>query len=164
HPHPVPRECGRSAEPAPSPTLPSRRSTIAPHPRRENWPPGQAGGWLHPALRAYHPCPDGLTTIPVVGARLDRTAAEELLRAMHEHTTEDTIQHITPLIHEDAQMRLLVSFGKLLEGREAVVDALAGGWAADTFRARILRFEWLDESTSLTFAHARYALESGGFA
>src|SRR5262249_22442902 len=83
---------------------------------------------------------------------------------MHEHTTEDAIQRITPLIHEDAQMRLLVSFGKLLEGRSAVVEALAGGWAAETFRARILRFEWLDDSTSLTFAHARYALESGGFA
>jgi hypothetical protein len=83
---------------------------------------------------------------------------------MHEHTTEDTTKRIAPLIHEDAQMRLLVSFGKLLEGREAVVEALANGWAADTFRARVLRFEWLDDSTSLTFAHARYALEGGGFA
>jgi hypothetical protein len=83
---------------------------------------------------------------------------------MHEHTTEDAIQQVSPLIHEDAQMRLLVSFGRLLEGRDAIVDALAGGWAADTFRARILRFEWLDDTTSLTFAHARYALAGGGFA
>ena len=74
------------------------------------------------------------------------------------------MHHVSSLIHENAQMRLLVSFGKLLEGREAVVEALANGWAADTFRARVLRFEWLDDSTSLTFAHARYALESGGFA
>lgn len=83
---------------------------------------------------------------------------------MHEHTTEDATQRIAPLIHEEAQMRLLVSFGKLLEGRDAVVEALAGGWAADTFRARVVRFEWLDDATSLTFANARYALEGGGFA
>ena len=83
---------------------------------------------------------------------------------MHEHTSEDAVQRIAPLIHEDAQMRLLVSFGKLLEGREAVMEALTGSWAADTFRARVLRFEWLDDFTSLTFAHARYALEGGGFA
>jgi hypothetical protein len=99
-----------------------------------------------------------------VGAGLDRASAEALLRAMHEHTSEDAVQRIAPLIHEDAQMRLLVSFGKLLEGREAVMEALTGSWAADTFRARVLRFEWLDDFTSLTFAHARYALEGGGFA
>jgi len=99
-----------------------------------------------------------------VGAGLDRASAEALLRAMHEHTSEDAVQRIAPLIHEDAQMRLLVSFGKLLDGREAVMEALTGSWAADTFRARVLRFEWLDDFTSLTFAHARYALEGGGFA
>jgi hypothetical protein len=83
---------------------------------------------------------------------------------MHEHTTDVAVRDVAALIHDDAQMRLLVSFGRLLEGREAVVGALARGWAADTFRARVLRFEWLDDFTALTFAHARYALEAGGFA
>jgi hypothetical protein len=83
---------------------------------------------------------------------------------MHEHTTEDAISVIAPLIHEEAEMRLLVSHGRLVHGRHAVVEALTQGWAADTFRAHVDRFEWLDDQTSLTFARARYALEGGGLA
>jgi hypothetical protein len=99
-----------------------------------------------------------------VRAGVDRASAEALLRAMHEHTTEDAVQRLAGMIHEDARMRLLVSFGKLLEGREAIVEALTGSWAAETYRARVVRFEWLDDSTALTYGHARYALEGGGFA
>lgn len=99
-----------------------------------------------------------------VRAGVDRASAEALLRAMHEHTTEDAVQRVAGMIHEEAQMRLLVSFGKLLVGREAIVEALTGSWAAETYRARVLRFEWLDDWTALTSAHARYALENGGFA
>jgi hypothetical protein len=83
---------------------------------------------------------------------------------MHEHTTEDAISAIASLIHEEAEMRLLVSHGRLVHGRDAVVEALTQGWAADTFRAHVDRFEWLDDQTSLTFARARYALEGGGLA
>ena len=61
-------------------------------------------------------------------------------------------------------MRLLVSFGQPLHGRAAIVDALEKGREAAIYRARVHRFEWLDEHTLLTFAFARYALEGGGFA
>ncbi len=101
---------------------------------------------------------------PPEGAGLDRRTAETLLRAMHEHTTDDWIGRVAQVIHPDAEMRLLVSHGRLLLGRDAVVEALTRGWEADTFRAQVERFEWLDEQTSLTFAQARYALEGGGLA
>jgi hypothetical protein len=81
---------------------------------------------------------------------------------MHEHTTEDGVGDLSALIHEDAEMRLLVSHGQLIKGRDAVLEALARGWEAETFHARVERFEWLDGATSLTLARARYALEGGG--
>jgi hypothetical protein len=61
-------------------------------------------------------------------------------------------------------MRLLVSYNRLVKGREAVVEALEHGRRAAIFRAQVERFEWLDEQTSLTFARGRYALEQGGYA
>lgn len=97
--------------------------------------------------------------------QIDREAAEGMLRAMHEHLkAADPIEVIAATIHPRATMRLLVSFGRQLRGRAAVVDALESGRQAAIFRARVLRFEWLDERTSLTTGHARYALEQGGHA
>jgi hypothetical protein len=87
-----------------------------------------------------------------------------VLRALHEHSTDEPIELIEPLIHPDAEMRLLVSHGELLRGRQEIVKALEYGRAAETFRALVRRFEWLDDSTSLTSAHARYALAGGGMA
>ena len=83
---------------------------------------------------------------------------------MHEHEGSASVEEIAPFIHPECKMRLLVSFGKLLRGREAVLAALGGGRQAAIFRGRVERFEWLDETTVLSFARARYALESGGFA
>lgn len=82
---------------------------------------------------------------------------------MHEHEGSGSAETVAPLIHPECSMRLFVSFGKLLRGRDAVIAALEGGRQAAIFRARVDRFEWLDENTVLSFARARYALESGGF-
>jgi hypothetical protein len=90
--------------------------------------------------------------------------AEVMIRALHEHSTGEPTDEIATFIHEDAEMRLLVSFGKPLYGRAAVLNALERGREAEFYRARVHRFEWLDERTLLTFALARYALEGGGFA
>jgi hypothetical protein len=95
---------------------------------------------------------------------VDKAAAEAMLRAMHEHQGGLPIADLAALIHPKAIMRLLVSFNRLLKGREAVVDALESGRQATIFRATVERFEWLDDHTTLTFARARYALENGGFA
>jgi hypothetical protein len=99
------------------------------------------------------------------GNPVDRSAAEAMLRTMHEHEqSKDSIGAIAQLIHPDAEMNLLVSFGKPLRGRVAVVQALEKGRQAAIYMARVSRFEWLDEQTALSFADARYALEQGGFA
>jgi ketosteroid isomerase-like protein len=95
---------------------------------------------------------------------VDRETAEAMLRAMHEHAGGSPTGEIADFIHPDAEMRLLVSFNRLLRGRDAVVEALEHGRPAAIFRAHVERFEWLDEQTSLAFARARYALEQGGYA
>jgi hypothetical protein len=83
---------------------------------------------------------------------------------MHEHSTDEPVEAIAELIHPDAEMRLLVSHGMLLRGRDQVVKTLEHGRAAETFRAHVRDFEWLDDSTALTRARARYALPTGGMA
>jgi hypothetical protein len=99
-----------------------------------------------------------------VGPAPSRRAEERVLRAMHEHANDVPITAIAALIHEHAEMRLLVSHGELLRGRAQISEALATGWEASAFSARVERFEWLDEQTTLTFAHARYARKDGGLA
>jgi len=94
----------------------------------------------------------------------DRVALEAKARAMHEHRIGAPIGAIAASIHPQAKMRLFVSFGRLLRGRDAVLDALESGRQAAIFRAHVERFEWLDENTALSFARARYALEQGGYA
>jgi hypothetical protein len=96
---------------------------------------------------------------------IDQGAAEAMLRRMHEHLkADDTTDAVAATIHPDAEMSLLVSLGKPLRGRNEVVAALETGRRAAIYRAEVLRFEWLDDHTSLTFANARYALEQGGHA
>ena len=100
--------------------------------------------------------------LSVRGVANDRQMAEVALRTLHEHTSGEGSDEIAGLIHEDAEMRLLVSHGGLLKGRDAILEALASGWEAETFVALVENFEWLDETTSLTSAYARYAREGGG--
>jgi hypothetical protein len=90
--------------------------------------------------------------------------AEAVLRAVHEHSVDEPIERIASLIHPEAEMRLLVSYGQVVRGRPEITRALQHGRAAETFRAKVEQFQWLDESTSLTSAQARYPLASGGFA
>ena len=90
--------------------------------------------------------------------------AEMMLRGLHEHSTDESMDEVATFIHPKAEMRLLVSFGKPLRGRPAIVAALEKGREAAFYRARVNHFEWLDDHTLLTFAFARYALEGGGFA
>jgi hypothetical protein len=99
------------------------------------------------------------------GSGPDRVAAEAMVRQLLEHVTdvlgEESTAGTREVIHPYAEMRLLVSFRKLLRGRTAIVDALEQGRAAVLFRARICEFAWLDDITVLSFGHARYLLEDG---
>lgn len=102
--------------------------------------------------------------MPEPSPSVERAVAESMLRAMHEHEGGTPISDLAASIHPRAMMKLLVSFDRVLKGREAVVDALEKGRQAAIYRGTVERFEWLDEHTALTFARARYALEHGGFA
>jgi hypothetical protein len=88
-----------------------------------------------------------------------------MVRQLLEHVTdvlgEESTAGTRELIHPYAEMRLLVSFRRLIRGRAAVVDALEQGRAAVVFRARISEFAWLNDVTVLGFGHARYLLEDG---
>jgi ribosomal protein S11 len=106
--------------------------------------------------------PEGSSSTP------DKVRAEEMLRALYEHAMQvmggQPASSVRELIHPHAEMRLFVSFRKPVHGRAAVVRALETGLGATVFRATVLRIEWLDDVTSLTHGHARYALERGGTA
>lgn len=91
--------------------------------------------------------------------------AEQILRRMHEYVqASGPDQSLRDTIHPDAEMRLLVSFGRPLHGRDAILAALEESRQAQIYQARVRSFEWLDENTSLTTANARFALEGGGYA
>jgi len=92
-----------------------------------------------------------------------RRRREAVLRTFHEHSIEDLAEEVVEVIHPRAEMRLLVSYGEPVYGRDAIVQALQTGREALIFQAHVEKFEWLDEQTSLTTAHARYPLASGGF-
>jgi hypothetical protein len=96
----------------------------------------------------------------------DKARKEEMLRVLYEHAMHvmggQPAASVRELIHPDAEMRLFVSFRKPIHGRAAVVRALEAGLGAVVFRGNVSRIEWLDDDTSLTCGHARYALEQGG--
>jgi hypothetical protein len=86
-----------------------------------------------------------------------------MLRTFHERIVDEPGE-LAPLIHPDGEMRLLVTYGRPVHGRAAILDALAEARQADIYHAEITGFEWLDDRTVLTSATARYAIERGGFA
>ena len=89
-----------------------------------------------------------------------------MLRALHEHKRDNVpADQLAPMIHPQAEMRLVIAFGATLQGRDTIVDALRSARRnASLYDARVRRFEWLDETTVLTFGQGRYALEGGGYA
>ena len=89
--------------------------------------------------------------------------AETMLRALHGHSADEPIGWISALIHPEAEMRLLITYGEVVRGRGAIAQVLHEGREAAMYRARVERFEWLDHDTSLTVGLARFPLRSGGF-
>ena len=91
---------------------------------------------------------------------------EGMVRLLLEHVRDVLGKESTvgtrEVIHPYAEMRLLVSFRKLLRGRAAIVDALEQGRAAVVFRAQVRGFDWLDDVTVLSIGRARYLREDGG--
>jgi hypothetical protein len=95
--------------------------------------------------------------------KTDTSRSEAIVRALHEHWIDDPIDLIAPYIHPDAEMRLLVSYGELVRGRDRVARSMQEGREAATWRAEVNQVEWLDPDTALTSGYARYPLRGGGF-
>jgi len=104
-----------------------------------------------------------MVTFQDVGA-VQPSTIELAGRRFHEHQLDDPPERIAELIHEDAEMRLLVAHLRPLRGRQAIMAALAEGREAELYSATVERCELLDENSVLIWGHARYARENGGLA
>ena len=89
---------------------------------------------------------------------------EAAARRFHEHQTQDPLSHLADLVHDDADMTLLINHLQPIHGREAIVAALERGREADYHRAHIERIEWLDDNVLFLSGQARYAHQDGGIA
>jgi hypothetical protein len=87
---------------------------------------------------------------------------ETVARRFHEHQTQDPLSYLAELVHEDAEMTLLINHLQPLRGRQAIMAALERGREADYHRAHIERDEWLDDSVLFLSGQARYAHQDGG--
>jgi hypothetical protein len=87
---------------------------------------------------------------------------ETVARRFHEHQTQDPLSYLAELVHEDAEMTLLINHLQPLRGRQAIMAALERGREADYHRAHIERDEWLDGSVLFLSGQARYAHQDGG--
>jgi hypothetical protein len=86
-----------------------------------------------------------------------------MIRALHEHWIEEPIELIAPYIHPEAEMRLLITYGELVRGRDAVMRAMQEGREASTWRAAVNGIEWVRPDVAITSGYARYPLRTGGF-
>lgn len=86
---------------------------------------------------------------------------EAIARRFHERQLQAPIDSIAELIHEDAEMALVVSDLAPLYGRGQVLAKLGEAREAMIYRATVDRCEALDETTLLLRGQARYALDQG---
>ena len=96
---------------------------------------------------------------------LDQRAAEAMVRLLHEHRRGGDKHDLAAVIHPEAEMRLLITYGTVLHGGATITAALENAHRnAELYDATVRKFEWLDARTVLAFGHARYALPGGGHA
>jgi hypothetical protein len=97
--------------------------------------------------------------------RLGSSALENVARRFHERQLEDAPESIAALIHDSAEMILLVNHLQPLRGRLEIVASLERqDRERELYSATVESFEWLDEATVLVCGQARYATEDGGWA
>ena len=98
----------------------------------------------------------------MVSVDADSLKLEGLARHFHERELEEAPERIGQLLHEDAEVRLLVNRLRPLRGRNAIIETLSRVREAWIYSARVETAQWLDERTLLLSANARYAVEDGG--
>lgn len=89
-------------------------------------------------------------------------ALEAAARRFHEHQDSEPLDQLGKLIHEKAEMMLLVNRLQPVSRRNQIVEAIGQGRGALLYKAWVDRFEWLDDTTVVVYGQARYAGEPGG--
>ena len=86
---------------------------------------------------------------------------ENIARRFHERQLEEPLDRLAELIHEDAEMTLVINEFRPVRGREEILASLAGARQRMIYSAEVERCEVLDSATLLLRGQARYALEHG---
>jgi hypothetical protein len=86
---------------------------------------------------------------------------EELARTFHERQLDEPLERLAQLIHEDAEMALVVNEFRPVRGRDRIIESLAGARNRMIYSARVEGCESLDPATVLLRGQARYALDRG---
>ena len=86
---------------------------------------------------------------------------ESISRRFHERQLQAPIETMAELIHEDAQMSLVVSDLEPLHGRDQVLARLSRAREAMIYSATVDRCELLDDAALLLRGQARYAMDQG---
>jgi hypothetical protein len=95
------------------------------------------------------------------GARPPATVLEAIARRFHERQLEELPGRLAELIHEEAEMALVVNDFRPVRGRDRIIASLADARHRMIYSAEIERCEALDPTTLLLRGQARYAAERG---
>jgi hypothetical protein len=95
------------------------------------------------------------------GARPPSAVLEAIARRFHERQLEEPPERLAKLIHEDAEMMLVVNDFRPVRGRDQIIASLADARHRMIYSADVDRCEALAPTTLLLRGHARYAVERG---
>jgi hypothetical protein len=85
-------------------------------------------------------------------------------RVFHESDHSAERDRLASLIHEDAEMSLVMTHFRPVQGRAAIMDALYEERESVLYDATVESLEWLDPDTLLVRGQVRYAAEERGVA
>jgi hypothetical protein len=102
-----------------------------------------------------------LTNEEAVGSGGPARPLESIARRFHERQLEEPLERVVRLIHEDAEMTLVVNDFRPLCGRDRIIEALGVARDRMIYSAEIERCEALDPTTLLLRGQARYAVDRG---
>ena len=86
---------------------------------------------------------------------------EQVARRFHERQFEEPLDRLAKLIHEDAEMSLVINDFRPVRGRDEIVASLSDARERLWYSAEVEQCEALDSATLLLRGQARYAVEQG---
>jgi hypothetical protein len=99
--------------------------------------------------------------LSAAGAPPPAAVLEEIARRFHERQLEEPPERLAKLIHEDAEMALVVNDFRPVRGRDQIIASLADARHQMIYSAEIEHCEALDPTTLRLRGQARYPLERG---